>query len=190
MTIQGNQIVVGFDFSGSSQAALERAIAIAQRSPQDVLHFVCALDAHMPNPVLPEGPVDYQYADRMQELLAERIRQELAARGTSAVHFFVHARIGRPATEILNVARELGADQIILGTKGLAGVERLVLGSVAERVVREAGCSVEVARPKTYGWSPLLEVTEVEATHKYVPPHRYWYEDQRIQKRPREWPLY
>jgi nucleotide-binding universal stress UspA family protein len=190
MTTQRNQIVVGFDFSISAHAALDRAITVAQRSPQDVLHVICALDPHMPNPAVPNGPVDYQYADRIQGALAERIREELAARGAGGIHFFVHARIGKPATEILNLARELGADQIILGTKGLTGVERMVLGSVAERVVREAGCSVEVARSKSYGWSPLLEVSEVEPHHKYVPPHRYWYEDNRIEMRPSDWPLY
>jgi nucleotide-binding universal stress UspA family protein len=174
------QIVVAFDFTGSAQHALERALEAA---PGNVLHVVCVLE--------PGGQVDYLYADKLQAALADRIARDLDARAiTAAVHFFVHVRIGKPADEILMLAQEIGADSIMIGTKGLTGVERIVLGSVAEKVVREAGCSVEVARAKTYGWTPLLDVTEVERHATYVPPHRYSYEDHRVEKRPVDWPLY
>ena len=56
--------------------------------------------------------------------------------------------------------------------------------------MREAQCTVEVARAKTYPFVPLAEITEVEPTHTYVPPHRYSYEDHRVAMRPDEWPLY
>jgi nucleotide-binding universal stress UspA family protein len=177
---KAKQIVVAFDFSGSAQHALERALEAAQGN---VLHVVCVLE--------PGGQVDYQYAERLQSALADRIGGDLDARGIkAAVHFFVHVRIGKPADEILMLAQEIGADSIIIGTKGLTGVERIVLGSVAEKVVREAGCSVEVARAKTYGWTSLLEMTKVERHATYVPPHRYSYEDHRVEKRPVDWPLY
>lgn len=180
MSLQDNQIVVAFNLSKSSYAALDRGIRLAQRSANNVLHFIYVLEH-----------VDYQEAERVQNQVADLVGKELAARDIkNGVHFFVHARIGKAASEILMLAQEIGADTIIIGTKGLTGVERMVLGSVAEKVVREAGCSVEVARDKTYGSVPLLDIKEVEATHKYVPPHRYWYEDHRVQKRPHEWPLY
>jgi nucleotide-binding universal stress UspA family protein len=174
------QIVVAFDLSASSHYALARALDAARGN---VLHVVCVLE--------PGGPHDYQYAERLQSALVDRIAKELEARAsTEVVHFFVHVRIGKPAEEILMLAQEIGADSIIIGTKGLVGIERLVLGSVAEKVMREAGCSVEVARAKTYGWTPLLEVTQVERHPSYVPPHRYSYEDHRVEKRPTDWPLY
>lgn len=177
---KAKQIVVAFDFTTSAHHALERALDEAQGN---VLHVVCVLE--------PGGQVDYQYAERVQAALADRVAKELEERGSrAAVHFFVHARIGKPADEILMLAQEIGADVIIVGTKGLVGIERLVLGSVAEKVMREAGCSVEVAREKTYGWTPLLEVTQVERHPTYVPPHRYSYEDRRVEKRPVDWPLY
>ena len=89
------------------------------------------------------------------------------------------------------VAREArAADLIIVGSKGLSGIERAVLGSVSEKVVREAGCTVEVARAKTYDYVPLLEIIEVDHPHKYVAPHRYTYEDHRVSRRPNDWPLY
>ena len=177
---KAKQIVVAFDFSATAQHALERALDTAQGN---VLHVVCVLE--------PGGQNDYQYADRLQAALADRIARDLDARATKeAVHFFVHVRIGKPADEILMLAQEIGADAIMIGTKGLTGVERIMLGSVAERVVREAGCSVEVVRAKTYGWTPLLDMTKVERHPTYVPPHRYSYEDKRVEKRPIDWPLY
>jgi nucleotide-binding universal stress UspA family protein len=155
-----------------------------------VLHFACALDPHSPLPAVPGKHVDYEYAERVQHALAGVIEQELRAVNASIrVHFYVHARIGKPAEEILQLAREVGADLIIVGSKGATGLERLVLGSVSGRVVREAGCAVMVARPKSYEPVELLEVHEVEAHRHYVPPHRYYYEDHRLNVRPPEWPI-
>jgi nucleotide-binding universal stress UspA family protein len=174
-----SHVVVGYDFTASSREALLRAIKLAARSPSHVLHFVCALD--------PGTSADQTYAS-----IADIVGQELRnAKAADHVHFFVHARFGKPADEILAVARDVGADLVIVGTKGLTGLERMVLGSVAEQVVREAGCAVVIARPRTYPHVELLSVTSVEphATH-YHQPHRYSYESAQVQKRPTDWPLY
>ena len=66
------------------------------------------------------------------------------------MHFYVHARIGQPAEQLLQVARDVGADLILVGSHEGKGLERVVLGSVSEQVVREAGCTVEVVRAKAY----------------------------------------
>lgn len=192
MTSQDTQVVVAFDFSHSGQEALYRAIALAKRAPNHVLHFVCVIDAHSALPAVPhKGAIDYRYAEQVEQALVDVVATELkAAQIADRVHFFVHARIGKPATEILGVAKDVGADMIIVGTKGLTGVEHYVLGSVAEKVVREAGCAVIVARAKTYEYVPRLEVHEVAPHQHYVPPHRYTYEDHRIEKRPTDFPLY
>lgn len=192
MTNTSSQVVVGYDFSHSGNAALYRAIALASRAPFHVLHFACVVDRHAPLPAMVHhGKVDYAYTEHLQEMLTDLIAQELrAADIQSRVHFFVHVRIGKPAEELLGLARDVGADLIIVGSKGLTGVERFVLGSVSERVVREAKCTVEVARPKTYDYVQLANIIEVEPHLSYVPPHRYWYEDHRLELRPIEWPLY
>lgn len=55
---------------------------------------------------------------------------------------------GDAATEICSVARDVGADLIVLGTHGRTGFERLVMGSVAEHVVRQSACPVlTVSKP-------------------------------------------
>lgn len=186
------QVVVAFDFSHSGHAALERAVGIARRAPWHVLHVVCAIHPRLPFPALPTDRIDITYADRVQEAAAAEVAVELGATRTDdPVHYFVHARLGRkPADEVLAVAEDVGADLIVVGSKGLTGLERAMLGSTSERIVREAGCTVEVARAKRYAYKPLLEVTEHHAHQHYVPRHRYSYEDRRVNRRPDDWPLY
>ena len=53
---------------------------------------------------------------------------------------------GDPATEIVRYAADAGIDVVVIGTHGRTGVDRLVMGSVAERVMREAHCSVLVVK--------------------------------------------
>ena len=192
MSAEHSQVVVGFDFSHSGRAALYKAIQLATRAPWHVLHFVCVCDPHFAFPSLPAKHIDIDYATRVQEEVTAEVTQELkAAKVEGRVHFFVHAPIGKPSEEILRVAESVGADMILVGTKGLTGIERAVLGSVAERIVREAGCSVEVVRQKVYSYVPLLQVVDnPEKPHKYVAPHRYSYEDHRAERRPMDWPLY
>jgi nucleotide-binding universal stress UspA family protein len=193
MSSTPSQVVVAYDLSHSASAALHRALGVAIRAPFHVLHFVCVIDPHVAVAGIPAaGKIDYHYAERVQEAIGDMITQELRSGEIGGnVHFFVHARIGKPADEILNLAREVGADLIIVGSKGTTGIERLVLGSVSERVVREAGCTVEVARPKTYPHVDLLKIVDNrEPTHPYVRPHRYSYSDNRLTLRPLDWPLY
>src|SRR5436190_764732 len=120
-----SHVVVGYDFSHSAHAALQRAVTIAARAPEHVLHVICAIDPHSPIPSIPSyDGVDYMYAARVQEVLAVHIQQELELSDVQhRVHFFVHARIGaKPATEILALAKEIGADLIVVGSHGLTGV--------------------------------------------------------------------
>jgi nucleotide-binding universal stress UspA family protein len=189
-------VIVGYDFSHSAHAALQRAVAIATRAPTHVLHVICVIDPKQPIPSIPSyDGVDYMYAARVQEVLAVHIQQELElADEQSRVHFFVHARIGdSPAEVILDLAREVGADLIVVGNHGLTGIERLLVGSTSEKIVREAGCSVEIARSKKYAdveLTPVVEAAPEPRREPYIPPHRYTYEDRRVNLRPPEWPLY
>lgn len=192
MSAEHMHVVVGYDSSPSAHAAMLRAIAVANRAPFHILHVLCAIEPRGQISALPHhGRVDLAYVERVHQALADEIAAQLeAAAIADRVRFFVHVRIGHAAEEILDLAREIGADLIIVGSKGLTGVERLVLGSVAERVVREAGCTVEVARPKTYPDVELLDITKVEPHGHYTPPHRYSYTSSCLNFRSDEWPLY
>jgi hypothetical protein len=102
----------------------------------------------------------------------------------------VHVRIGDPVTEILRLAEEIGASLILVGSHGRQGVQRVLLGSVSERVVREALCPVTVARARTYENVRRSQITEVpQDEEEYVAPHRYHY-DSGVPTRPKAWALY
>jgi nucleotide-binding universal stress UspA family protein len=67
---------------------------------------------------------------------------------------------GDPASQIVRYATETGADLIVMGTHGRTGLERLLMGSVAEKVMRDALCSVLVAKlPKA---TPMTETAKVQ----------------------------
>jgi nucleotide-binding universal stress UspA family protein len=185
------QVVIAYDFSPSAEEALLRGIELACRAPQHVLHVLVAIDTRHGFAIAPTEHVDYAYAERLQKIVTSRLVEGFAGRETaSEVQFFVHARIGKAAEQILHLAREIGADMIIVGSHGKTGVERIVLGSVSERVVREAHCAVIVARTKAYSDVALARVVPYEhERHTYHPPHRYVYVDRQVIKRPDDWPL-
>jgi nucleotide-binding universal stress UspA family protein len=193
MTSNPQQVVVAYDFSGIGRAVVERAIALATRAPEHVLHFVVAIDRRSGIPAIPPvDGVDHRYAELVQTKLVEMLREMY--RASTELHVFVHVRFGKPADEILQLASEVGADLIMVGSHGFTGLERLILGSTAERVAREARCAVIVVRPKTYAEVHLLDVVDVSGAahhpHVHALPHRYEYPDNRVILRPQDWPLY
>lgn len=185
------QVVVAYDFTPSAEQALVRAIDVACRAPQHVLHVIAAVDARRGFSIIPTDRVDYTYATKIQEMIVQHIQLKLGDhKAPHAVEFYVHARIGHPAEQILELAQEVGADLVFVGSHGLSAIGRLMLGSVSERVVREARCPVMVVREKGYDDVELLKVTANEHEHKkYTPPHRFFYEGQRGITRPNEWPI-
>ena len=58
----------------------------------------------------------------------------------------VHVAVGHPESEILRIAEEIGADLVVVGSRGLGPLGRVLMGSVSESVVRHAHCSVLVVR--------------------------------------------
>ena len=185
------QVVVGYDFSPTAEEALARALDVACRAPQHTLHVLAALDPHHGLAVAPTLDVTYEYAEKIQRLAAERISSALAGRDAAhEVQFFVHARIGSASDELLRIAEEVGADLIFVGSHGRTGIRRILLGSVSERIAREARCPVMIVRHKDYKDVELdTIVTRDEAPHRYARPHRYSYVDQRVITRPANWPL-
>ena len=94
----------------------------------------------------------YHFTDDRQELLdrhrrfAEQLAQQLAEHHIPATASVV---AGDAAHEIIDAARRRGTDLIVTGTRGLHGLERVVLGSVARNVLLHAHCSVMVVRGVT-----------------------------------------
>jgi nucleotide-binding universal stress UspA family protein len=86
-----------------------------------------------------------QIEEMSRELLRKQTWRVKAAGGTVAG---AHLRMGEVALEIVALAEELGADLIVMGSRGLGGVRRALMGSVSDSVVRHAHCPVLVVRPE------------------------------------------
>lgn len=176
-----SQIVIGYDFTPASDLALQYAVGFACRDPGQILHFVVVLKEHQ----------TYETADRvrtdLEGVLAEVFRMHEAP---ANAEYHVHTRIGDAADELVRAAQELGADLVVIGSHNRGRVERLLVGSVAEKVLRSARCPVFIARKKEYGHVELEKVVEVEPTGVHRPrAHRYSYSSDIAQVRPAEWPI-
>ncbi|GEJ55990.1 universal stress protein [Anaeromyxobacter diazotrophicus] len=138
-------ILCGVDFSPASQHALELAMDLTRR------HRCQLTIAHVYEPptasatdVLVAPPELFDQAVREAERELERLRAQAAAATDRPVRSEI--LMGRPAETLVQWAREHPCDLIVVATHGRSGLKRLVLGSVAEKVVRAAPCSVLVAR--------------------------------------------
>jgi nucleotide-binding universal stress UspA family protein len=140
------KILVPTDFSTGARAAIKAALGMARSLGAEItLLNVFPL----PNYILPDGsvflaeaPTFAQIATRASEALGE-IKKSLSAEGLT-VH--IEAVAGAPAEEIVRVARDGGFDMIVMGTHGRTGWAHLLIGSVAERVVRLSPCPVLTVR--------------------------------------------
>lgn len=136
-----SRILVPTDFSTCSTEALEYAMALAKPLKADLIL------AHVIQPFpynLVEGTTfaDYGYGDRLtpqvQRLLDELSKRPLKEKLSVETHLIS----GAPFREIIKLAKREGADLIVMGTHGRSGVDRLIIGSVAEKVVRLSPCPV------------------------------------------------
>jgi nucleotide-binding universal stress UspA family protein len=136
----GKTILFPTDFSTASDAAMVHAEALAKASQAKLLII------HVEEPPLAYGGGELYYG--LPEPNSERIQQmleDVRPRDT-AVPYEHRLTMGDPAGEIVRIAAEEGAEMIVLGTHGRTGVTRLLMGSVAEAVVRRAPCPVLVYR--------------------------------------------
>ncbi len=151
-TIPGPVVVVAFDESSAGEAALAGALAVAQQAGWSTLHVVHVLGG--PDPM---SRIEYAYETHQLDLDKERQSLQRRISAFAAEHaagaepgLVLHVLVGPPAKEILRQAAALDADVIVVGTRGRKGLGRVVLGSVAEEVLRGADCSVLVMRAKSW----------------------------------------
>ena len=142
------RILVPTDFSDFAQEALRYAVALRRRTGAEVhlLHVVS------PTPPAPEA-LDFETGPPEDGLRAAlRLQAEVA--GTTASDLTCAIRYAYAiAPEILTYLDEVDADTIVVGTHGKRGLRRLMLGSVAEELVRTSPCDVLVSPLRTTPFS-------------------------------------
>lgn len=135
-----DKILVPIDYSEESERALRLACDIAARSGAvlDLVHVY-----QIPSDIYPYTLfITAEVKDQIREREAERIDawcDKARAEGAMATG---HVARGETHAEIPGIARELGVDLIVMGTRGRSGLKRAFLGSTAERTVQLAHCPV------------------------------------------------
>ena len=141
--IEIRRILCPVDFSDYSRRALDHAIAIARwyKSTVTALHVFspAPVAAYGPGPVV-FAPIVLTSKDRDQ-LLADT-KAFIQAETAPGVAIEAVVREGNTAGEIVDQATRMNADLLVIGTHGRSGFERLLLGSVTEKVLRKARCPV------------------------------------------------
>ena len=137
--IQFERILYPTDFSESAENALQYVISLSKKygSKIHVLHVV------EPFTYTSDFGIDYSAQYREMEVTAKRLIEEIV---TSLKKSSLDAEgavlSGEPFVEIIRYARQENADLIVMATHGRTGIEHMLLGSVAEKVVRKSPCPV------------------------------------------------
>jgi nucleotide-binding universal stress UspA family protein len=137
-------IVVGTDGSDTAERAIDEAIGIAQRD-QAALHVVAAF----PDPAIIRERITSGSTAASVNLsqVADSVLNRAAMHAEEkGVHAETHSREADPAEAILDVADEVNADLIVVGSRGLSGLRKYLLGSVSTKVASAAHCNVMIIR--------------------------------------------
>lgn len=146
------RILVPTDFSecgGScSMLAVKQAVGLAKQYGSQIIFL------HVITEDLYRKPIFFLDDDKIEEL-KEKINEHAKIEIEKIVNEYasdivdqctVHIREGKPYAEILSEEKESGSDLIVISTRGLSGLQGVLYGSVTEKVVRHATCSVLVVR--------------------------------------------
>lgn len=136
------KVLCPLDFDENSIGGLKLACDLIEDKDAVIYLFhtvPMVVTAEVPLPMESYVALETEAKGKLEEIaaqyLGDKVRHEIAV------------AIGEPAHLILEEITKLGVDSVVMATHGRTGVKRFVLGSVAERVVREAGCPVVTVRP-------------------------------------------
>jgi nucleotide-binding universal stress UspA family protein len=129
------------DFSEHSEAALQMACTLARESCSRLIALHVTPMTNVYGGTVPGSPAD---AGITRDALEKRLNQIQSPEFTQHVEH--QLREGDAATEILRAADELRCDLIVMGSHGRAGLARMIMGSVAEAVLRGARCPVLIVK--------------------------------------------
>jgi nucleotide-binding universal stress UspA family protein len=136
-----HKILVGYDGSKESEKALEVALAIANTMDSKVEVLAVAQPPEPPTAVEMEAVLDdaREHYDKALRRIADAAKE-------NGIEIETAVAVGHPAEQIIRQAERGLADLIVVGRRGLSALEKMVMGSVSERVLRYAPCPVLVTR--------------------------------------------
>jgi len=141
-------VLIPIDFSGHSRHALRYAIPLAKQFGAS-LHLVYVVEPTIYPADLGFGQVVYpNFEDELAVKGGEELKALARKEVGNAAPVTTAVRTGKPHQEILLEAEAVGADMIVMATHGHTGVEHMLFGSTAERIVRNSRCPVLTVRPE------------------------------------------
>jgi len=146
------KILVPIDFSDYSKKALNYTVAFAKQFNAEInLVYVIEpvvypADLSMGQVVIPQSEIDL--SSKSKQELEQLAKTEIG----NLLKYNIIIKNGKPFVEIIETATEIDSDLIIISTHGHTGVEHLLFGSTAEKVVRKAPCPVLTIREPIKGF--------------------------------------
>lgn len=138
------KILCPIDFEKNSIVALEIACELAEERGATIhlLHVarVPSHDMDVPLPIDADPRWERAARAKLEQIARDRLQ--------GRVRYQVHVISGTPDDDVVRMAHELNAELVVMATHGRKGLNHFVLGSVAERVMREADCPVLTVRTK------------------------------------------
>jgi len=144
MSIFPTKILLATDGSRQAELAGQTAADLAQKTDSElhVVHVLASpLATHDPSSFEPEVLARLEQRERTT---LEDVVEKIEASGAEVEGS--HLKVGRPDTEIVALAEEIGAGLIVMGARGVGGIRRALTGSVSDSVMRHAHCPVLMVR--------------------------------------------
>lgn len=154
-TVAFSRVLCPVDFSEPSRRALAYAVAFAEwhQARLAVMHVAPSFEPRLVTPVRNEDTGDVIYPVTREDVL-EALNRAAKAAGASPSRVEAIADAGATVPQILSHAVTWRADLLVVGTHGFSGFDRLLLGSVAERIIHKAACAVLTVPPAAHAASP------------------------------------
>jgi nucleotide-binding universal stress UspA family protein len=150
MSIFPTTVLLATDGSKDAELATTTALDLADSTSSE-LHIVLVeepayayVDASG-YPFFTDAELEHELEQQARMRLDAEMEKRRSAGGAVAE---AHLRVGAAAAEIVDLAEDIGAGLIVMGSRGLGGIRRALMGSVSESVVGHAHCPVLVVRPE------------------------------------------
>ena len=152
--IKMDKILLPTDFSGQSKVAVPYAFDLARRYGAE-LHVIHIFDENVLTPLyFTCGGTTQEYFKKVEEGFENEVSQFLTDYDPDEVTIVPVLGNGNPFVEIVKYAKKNGVDMIVIGTHGRTGLSHMLLGSIAEKVIRKAHCPVLAVRHPEFRFVP------------------------------------
>ena len=168
------RIIVGIDLEATGDDALRTALSLGSDSELHLVHAV------------PSSGASIDALERIFTSAAEAVGTRTRAIAGELAHtpgersVVYHVRIGEPGAVLHQVAVDVDAHLLVVGHHGRRGVQRFVLGSVAEGLLRDACCPLLVARPNTLATLPKTERPDAPREGEDLSEQRSWSSSEKV----------